>query len=196
METPINKTKSRLNPAKIAAIIRAVGLGTQLKREHPEIAELYSGGLCWFEILSLLKLKEKYDVGHETARVAVRVCLFGYKGGFKLNACSGLLSIGEAQRLGVAHRRFGARIQLSRLANKARGHNAWTLERKLELYQLCTSEDCAHKTGNHRGQPDYGAVVEKLKEKWGNNGLQITPSRVEQVFWRYRNRLRAAGYLR
>ena len=92
-------------PEQISAIKRSIEIGSLLVNDHPEIAELYRGGMTYSGIAARLDVKREYDISSDKVAVtSIYHAITGHAGGFGTESYDGLISdLDELTRLEHEH---------------------------------------------------------------------------------------------
>jgi len=98
--------KKNMKPRQYAALKGSINLGRTLQKEHPEIVNLFRGGLSDRKISQRLDIPQNYNVSYRVAMSAIRYSIVGYDGKY-CNAgesYSGFMEISERENLTHEHR--------------------------------------------------------------------------------------------
>ena len=119
-----------LSSEQIGAIHHSVRIGKQLVNDHPEIAELYRGGMTHPGIAEILDVKGNYGISSDIVAVtSIYHAIKGHAGGFGTESYDGLISdLDELAGLEHEHRANGGR----KSAELGLGIHAQTPEQRLE----------------------------------------------------------------
>jgi len=95
-----------LSSDQIGAIRHSVRIGSLLVNDHPEIAELYRGGMSYSEIAENLDVKVKYGIPSDrVSRNSIRYAITGHTGSFGTGPYDGLIqNLDELAELEHEHR--------------------------------------------------------------------------------------------
>lgn len=116
----------RLTGDQLGAIRLAAGIGDEIRKNHPEIAEEYRSGLTASELVAMHGFDHRYGVSRRTATAAVRNAIRGYSG-YGHETYEGLIADRtERESLALDHnRRTGVEVYEGK-----RGIHGFTREEK------------------------------------------------------------------
>jgi hypothetical protein len=163
-----------LSSEQIGAIKRSIEIGSLLVNDHPEIAELYRGGMTHSGIAENLDVKGNYGASDKVAVTSIYYAIKGHAGGFGTESYDGLISdLDELTRLEHEHHAEYGRIGGRKLAELGKGIHGLTPEQRLEYSSKGGRKSAELGKGIHGLTPEqrleYGriATLARGQTPWG-----------------------------
>ena len=185
-----------LSSEQIGAIHHSVRIGKQLVNDHPEIAELYRGGMTHPGIAEILDVKGNYGISSDIVAVtSIYHAIKGHAGGFGTESYDGLISdLDELAGLEYEHYAKNGR-KAAELGLGIHGRNpetgeryvvesgkkaaelglgihslqtSWSKEETEYAHLLSLEPEFQHQKGPHKGKGDYKTIAQVLNEDYHN----------------------------